>query len=420
MTKEVSFMADVFNTLYNVTLGLWVQNVYYELQSSDIISIAIIHRYDTSTYPIVRFRFYADTSMIENINVDPNNISIVCNMDGGIYRSNDDTITIVRSVPSIRFSVKGYIANKNIPISKMDQYKLGEKDSNDLNVDQKTAFELFAYDDNITHKMRQRTPSIYRNTTVETVVRDLLKRTGINNNKLTIDPIHNQTRYDQILIPNLTTIESFSFFDRYYGLYDHGGMLYYDFTQEKMYLCNSASYNQTQTIPIYVRTEKLNTDESGIFFTGGKYQLQTAAIHVSVLSESDIERVLNPEIISDINVNTLQSNVVQLKQLFDTTDIDTIQNRIEQKNRLHKTDKRSISIQEAARLNERITHVDISGAGFYIDGFRPNARFNLVFESPIRGLNIASSYRPRYVCHVLTNSSGDRFVTQTTMELCSN
>jgi hypothetical protein len=414
-------MASVYNTMYRVNIGLWIQGEYHAIQSSDLISIAFVHRYDTATYPIVRFRFYADASLIETINEDPNNIMIVCNMDGGIYKSTDENDnTIVRSVPSIRFSTKAYIENKNIPISKMDQYKMGERDTNDLNVDSKNAFELFAYDDVIIHKMRQRAHSIYRNTTIETVMRDLIKRVGITENKLNIDPIYNQTRYDQILIPNLTTIEAFTFFDRYYGIYRRGGILYYDFTQEKMFLSDSSSYNNSVTIPIYVRTEKFNSEESGIFLSAGNYHMQTGAVNVSVLSESDIEQVLNPEILSDVNVNTFDVNQTPLTKLFNTTDVNTLSNRIEQKNRLHKSDKQTISVQEAARINERITHVDLSGAGFHIDQFDPTARFNLVFESPIRGLNIADSYRAKYVCHVLTNSSGDLFAVQTTMELCTN
>lgn len=415
-------MANVYNTMYHLNVALWIGDKYQPVNSSDVISVAIIHRYDSSTYPIVRFRMYADMALVENLNDDPNNITVVCNMDGGVYKTANDSdeIVIVKPVPSIRFTAKAYLENKNIPVSRMDQYKMGEQDTDDLNVDSKVIFELYIYDEKITHAMRQRTPSVYRNTSIETVLRDLIKRTGIPQNKVKFDPIHNQKRYDQILIPNLTTIESFTYFDRYYGIYHHGGMLYYDFTQEKMFLCDSAVHNQTTTIPIYVRSEKYNSDESGMFLSSSQYQMQTNATNVSILSESDIERVLNPEIISDINVNTLQTSSTTMNMLFETSNIDKLNNRIEQKNILHKSDRTTLSIQEAARLDERITHVDLSGAGFPIDVFTPSSRFNMVFESPIRGLNIADAYRPRYVCHVLTNSSGDMFVTQTTMELCSN
>lgn len=416
-------MSDVYNTMYRLSLVIWIgESRTIQIKPSDVISIAIIHRYDTSTYPIMRLRIYADMQLVEDINDDPDHITVACSLDGGIYQSgeHDETARLIRAVPSISFAAKAYLENKNIPVSRMDQYKMGEKDTNDLNVDSKVPFELFIYDDGIIHKMRQKAPSIYRNTTVETVIRDLIRRTGLPQNQFILDSLTNQKKYNQILIPNLTTIEAFSYFDRYYGLYDHGGMLYYDFIGQKMYLCTSAAQNSQYLVPIYVKSEKFNSDEAGIVMMNNKPRMQTNAMHVSVLSESDIERVLSSEIIANVNVNTLDIDKVALNELFQTADINTVPNRIEQKNVLHKTDRKTLSIQEAARLNEHITRVDLSGAGFPLDAFTPVSRFNLVFESPVRGLNLATEYRPKYVCHVLQNASGDLFVTQTTMELCTN
>lgn len=415
-------MAEIYNTMYQVGIGLWVGGKYISVNSSNIISIAILHRYDSATYPIIRVRLYADMALIEMINEDPDSIMMVGRISAHVIRtdpnSNSNSICGVGS--SYDFSARAYLENKNIPVSEMDQYKMGERDSTNLNVDSKVPFELFLYKDKVTHKMRQKAPSIYRNMSIESAMKDILHRSDISDHQLIMDPIHNQKRYDQILIPNLTAIESFTFFDRYYGIYDHGGMLYYDILSDKMFLCNSVSKNGTKTIPIYVRSEKHDSDESGLFKSNGIFQMQTHAMYVSVLTESDIERVMNPEIISDTNVNTLTTSHVDMDRLFNTTNINTLENRIEQKNILHKNDRTTLSIQEAARLNERITRVDLSGAGFDIGNFMPNSRINLVFESPIRGLRLADAYRPRYVCHVLTNSSGDDFAIQTTMELCSN
>lgn len=413
------------NTIYNsgyvctecsMSIGEYPNKRNYNVKSSDIISVSIIHRYDTATYPIIRLRMYADMGVVENINDDPDHIFISLYLSGNIYRIEEDDHIIVQPINPLRISGNGYIENKNIPVSRMEQYKMGIKDKTDLNVDSKVPFELFIYYGDIIHAMRRRVKSIYRNTTIETVCRDILK--GYN---ATIDPIQNQKRYDQILIPNMTAIEAFSYFDRYYGLYPNGGSLYFSNQTDEIYLTDTAINNGTVVSPIYVRTEKEDSSNaSGIFKYGNKFFHQTQALNASVLSETDIERVMNPEIISDININTLQANYKALTKLFGVTNIDDVKNRIEQKNILHKTDRKTISIQEAARLNERITHIDLSGAGFDISVFKPNTRLNLIFESPIRGLNIAEAYRIKFVCHTLTNSSGDIFLPQTTMQLCSN
>lgn len=415
-------MAQIYNMMYQLNIGLWVGGSYIRVNPTDVISVAILHRFDSATYPIIRIRFYADMALIENITEDPDAITAVCRLTGNVIRtdneSNSNTLCDVGS--TYDFSARAYLENKNLPVSHMDQYKMGEKDSSDLNVDSKVPFELFLYKDIVTHKMRQKAPSIYRNLSIESVLRDILHRSDISDHQIVMDPIHNQKRYDQILIPNLTAIDTFTFFDRYYGIYDHGGMLYYDIISDKMFLCNSVAKNGTKTIPIYIRSEKHDSDESGLFKSNGIYQMQTHAMYASVLTESDIERVMNPEIISDTNVNTLITSHTDMNRLFNTSNIDSLQNRIEQKNILHKNDRTTLSIQEAARLNEKITRIDLSGAGFDISKFMPNSRINLVFESPIRGLNLADAYRAKYVCHVLTNSSGDNFAVQTTMQLCSN
>lgn len=410
-------MADVYNTMYKLSLALVIGSNTVTLSPSDVVSIAMIHRYDSASYPIIRLRMYADLSVIQEINEKPDDIYIRGNLDAGVYKMNSDTssVEMVGSATSLSLEMKGYLENKNIPTSKIDQYQIGTS-GDGLNASKKIAFEIYCYNDRLIHQMKQKSQSVYRDVSIETVVKDIFRRCNVFDTS--IDPIQNQKKYNQILIPNLSAIEAFSYFDRYYGLYSHGGMLYGDL--DKMYLCDSIAQNNSNTIPIYVQSDKSTSDESGMFRTETGYKMQTAALNVSVITETDVERILNPEIISDVNLNTLASSHTKLTRLFNTTDIDSIPDKIEQKNILHKTDRTTLSIQQAARLNERITRVDLAGAGFDIGIFHPNSRFNLVFESPIRGLNMADCYRAKYICHVLENTSGELFSASTTMQLCTN
>ena len=428
-------MKTVYNVMYELTstisigVGTNTDPTVMAISPSDIVSVAILHRYDTSTYPIIRLRLYADMSLVELINEDPDNIYAGISAIGAIYQIDEETqsTTRVQAADTISIYGRAYMEHKNIPVSKMDQYKDGSRDTDDLNVDSKVPFELYIYDDTLIHAMRQKTQAVYRNMTVGTACEDILVRAGLAKNQIVIDPIQNQKRYDQILIPNLRAVEAFSYFDHMYGLYPHGGMLYYDNTisPPTMFLCDTqASRTAATNVPIYIRTEKQDSNDGGMTRVSydGKvyYAMQTGAINASVITEADIERVMNPEIMSDINLVNLDSHHTKLTRLFNTTDIDTLPNRIEQKNRLHKTDRTTLSIQDAARLNEKITRVDLSGVGFPITKFKPNARVNLIFESPIRGLKIGDCYRMRYACHVLTNMTGTLFTPQTTMSLCTN
>ena len=414
-------MADLYSTLYKITLALIIDQTTVQLAPSDIVSIAMIHQYDTATYPIIRFRIQTDLSTIQEINENPDNLQIIGNLDASIYKitqsTDSNTTTIVAPATSISLQMKGYLENKNIPTSKIDSYQIGSNtDENALNASKKITFEMYGYNENMIHQMRQHAPSIYRDVSVETVIQDILNRANIHN--ASIDPIENQKRYDQILIPNLSIIEAFTFFDRFYGLYSHGGLLYGDI--DRMYLCNTKSSNNTNTIPIYTHSAKNNSEDCGMFYVDGQYKMQTNAINVSIISETDVERTLNPEIVSDINVYTLDSNYEELTKLFDTTNIDSLINRIDQKNILHKMDRTNVSTQTVARLNEQVTRIDLSGAGFDVGLFHPNSRFNIIFETPARGLNISDAYRAKYICHVFSNYSANLFQATTTMQLCTN
>lgn len=411
-------MADIYNTMYKITLALIIGSTTVEISQSDIISIAMMHRYDTATYPIIRFRLQTDLSVVQEINEHPDDLYIRGNMDAGIYKMNTETRTASMVSPATSFALdmKGYLENKNIPTSKIDTYKMGVASGQILNSTKKITFELFGYNAELIHQMRRNSISVYRDCTVETVINDIFHRCNVY--KTMIDPIENQKRYNQILIPNLSAIDTIAYLDQYYGLYAHGSMLYGDF--DGMYLCSTIAKNTTTTIPIYIRSEKNNTDEGGMTQTTNGFKMTTGPTNVSVLTETDIERVLNAETISDTNVNTLVTNHSDLTKLFDTVSIDSLKNRIEQTNIFHKTDKTSLSLQRASRLNEQVTHVDLSGAGFDVALFHPNTRFNLVFESPFRGLNMADAYRPKYACHVFENTGGGVFGVSTTMQLCTN
>jgi hypothetical protein len=160
--------------------------------------------------------------------------------------------------------------------------------------------------------------------------------------------------------------------------------------------------------------------------TGQGYFMQTEFSSVSVLSESDIEKVLTSETLIATNVNSLSINREDLPALKDdmkthrglvtASFINTISPAII----LHKEPNDYVASMTAARINEKITRIDVSGCGFDITNFKPNSRYNLIFESPIRGVNMADAYRASFVCHTITPSSNELFSASTTMSLCTN
>lgn len=409
---------DKYVTLYKPNISIVLPNETLNIVNSDIVTISFIHNYDTMTYPIIRLRLYSDISVIQTICDDPDNIEVRGALFGMIYRMNAENKSPVPvcGASEVSFRLKGYIERKNIPTSKFDQYEFGIRKSTDMNSNVKVPIEIYCYNDNLVHLMKQKAPSIYKGMSITSIIEDILSRNSVY--EYAIDPLTNQNKYDQILIPNLNISQALGFFDKKYGMYRKGAQVYGEV--DKLYICNSDVINGTIPLPIYVENSKDNSDMSGMKELNKKYQMVTMAGNVSVKTETDIEKVLNGRYLADINLTDMQAHTEELSELFtNTSDYAKLKN-IEVPNIQHKSVSEYVASSYVARLNENITEVDVSGAGFDIGRMKVNSRYNLIFATPIRGLNVNKMYRASYVCHVLSNLDSDLFMAQTTMNLRTN
>lgn len=429
---------DKYSTLYKIGLKIQTNNrsESIDISTSDIISIMLMNNYDTATFPIIRIRLYSDLTVMEKLTEYPDQIYVLLNLYGNVYRMNDDkdkSPVPVSSATNISLSMKGYIENKNTPTSIMDQYNQGIKKTSDLNVVRKVPIELYCYNDELIHFMRKKAPSIFKQMSITSVIETIFRKQGIVD--FMMEPIQNQEKYDQILIPNLNINETLSFFDSRYCLYPKGAQVYGDI--DKLYICDTNADNGTKALPIHVDSYKSGSDMGGMVKYGDAYQMSTKAINVSVISETDIEKVLNAENMSAINVNSLNIEPVSMVKLFPDTMTDDASRinssadvnkyikilrdkKITVPDILHKSMNNYVAEMYNARVSERITRIDISGVGFDIGKMKINSRYNLIFESPIRGMSINQFYRASSTSHVISNLSSDLFIAQTVMNLCSN
>ncbi len=400
-----------YSALYKLEGSVMVSEKVFRLVSSDIVSIAIIHNYDNATYPIIRVRIYADMETVTHLTDDPDNISVSITLSGNIYKTDNDSNTnsIVSPIPEISFAGKGYIENKNIPVSGMDYYKMGLKDSSDLNVASKVPIEVFVYDGDVVHQMRQRTKSVYYNTTVETVCRDILKQVGFADNNIKIHPFDNQKKYDQILIPNMMVVEAFSFLDRYYGFYNGNGTFYCDQGLSSIAYLTSA-HNQNHKCEVFrVLSKKNNIDGETSFIreTSNMFIPVIQSENISILTETDIESVMNPNYLVGTNVNTLSNQFAIIQE----SSIDITPKQI-----LHKYDSNVVQ-KVGESIRDKITKIDLSAVGLDISLYNPMTQIAFVFDTPLRGKSMIQTCRIRNMTHVFTNLSGELFSPETTMQL---
>lgn len=406
-----------YANLYNVNLTLIAGKETINVSPSDIITLSIINNYDSMTYPIIRFRLYTDINIIQSLAENPSDIFVRCNLDGGVYMLKEQTSpTIVQPTKSISFSMKGFIENKNIASNSYDEYVNGVKKTTDLNDNVKVPIELYCYHEDTITKFHRYAQSIYKNTTIETVINDLFNRCGIH--EFEIDKIHNQEKYQQILFPNLNIIEALSMIDNDYGIHQKGTQIYCDFDNVVKIVDMNVNTNKT-TIPIYVTSGSNQTDTHGLKKINDKFYFSTSAECVSIISETDIEKSLNPENITSINAQTLEVSTRKLTKLYDSTE-DPYDNKSLGSAYVHKLKNKYIADTIAARINEHITNIDVSLTGIDISKLSIDSRINIVFETPIRGMKINDRYRQINNVHVLSQLDSNLFYAQTNLRISSN
>jgi hypothetical protein len=264
--------------------------------------------------------------------------------------------------------------------------------------------------------MNRKTDGIYKDMSLESIIEQMLSRGNIQNYH--IDPLNQQNRFDQVIIPNLNVIQSFAFFDTYYGLYNKGAQIYGDIDQ--LYIVNTDSDIANNIIPIRIDKAGSNSNMVGLRkYDNDTYEMHILFDNMTVTSESDIERLLQSENIGAININTGEIQSTTLSELY-TYKSNEILGQDQIPNILHKHLNPFIAESNAARVKEKITKIDISGVGFDIGQMKINTRYNLIFNSAIRGDNIRGLYRPMFINHVIVNQTNELFVGQTTMRLCKN
>lgn len=391
------------------------------MKSSEIVSITFINDYDTKTFPIVRIRLSADISVMEMIAEYPNDIYIELNLFGNMYKMNSENKTpeCVDYASNMRCMLKGYIENKNTPTSTIDQYLNGIKKDTGLNVNVKVPIELYGYDADMVYYLKRQCQSIYKNMTIESVVKDILSRGSIN--QYTMDPFQQQNLFNQILMPNLNIMQGLSFLNSYYGMHEFGTQVYYD-TDNTLYITDTSTrqiHDLRNTKALYILGYQNTADVGGYFnMTNTGYAMITKAANVSIVSETDLERHTRSKELTDVNVSDSTINESSLDLLYNddvgdlgNSPVPTI---------MHKTNSPFISSTMSARIQEKTTRVDISGTGFDMCGMKINSRYNLIFESPIRGIDMNVLYRPIYVNHILSSVGNELFAATTTMSLCRN
>ena len=409
---------DKYTSLYEFTISIYngIEDTII-LSNDDVVSISIINDYDYAFFPIIRLRLYIDLPKLAYINEDPNNLLIGFSCNGSINKINESedgvTYTKIRSFSMENYSsgLYGYVETKNNPYSKYDNYQMGEKRDDSLNTNNKVPLTIYCYDKNLIRATKQRVNSIYTNTSLYAVITDMFSQCGIN--EYYIEPFDNNEIYNQILIPNMSLIDAISYLDTYYGLYKDGSSLY---STTFGHISLSRPIKEIKMMissPVRVSSYKAGNSFSGISDPFNSITYQTPDTSVVIKSQTDLEQTINAQIFASMNVSDFESVSTYLDKIFKDSDMTNI----EVPYIIHKSKNQFIPSMYKARVNERNTRIDLSLNGYVLSDLEPYL-LSFVFDNPIRGTDINTSYRPMYTTHTFTNIGSGLFDIQSTFQLC--
>lgn len=411
---------DKYTSLFEITAYIYNgKDNIITLSDDDIISLSIIHDYDHTFFPIIRLRLYIDLPKLAYINEDPNNIMMSMCLNGAVYGINDDSTkpyTKTGHTWYVAFGesspMYGYIETKNNPYSKFDNYQMGEKRNDDLNTNNKVPLTIYCYDKDLIRKTKQQVRSIYKNTSLSSVVEDMFTSCDIEHDPAFLESFDNNKMYDQILIPNLTFIDAISYIDTYYGLYNTGALLY---SHRSGMMGLTSTRFQNDRIYVQVYSYKSGNTFSGIneyiISSTGLLGMSTPEQSVVIKSQTDLIQATNAQIFGSLNVDDFKTVSAYLDETF-TTDMPLINTPPV----MHKTKNEFIPSTYKARVDERNTRIDVSLNGYPYG--ETSYCFQFIFDNPIRGINIDKLYRPMYATHTFTNIGSGLFDIQSTFQLC--
>ena len=411
--------SNQYSVLYDISLIFNVHNKTYTVDTSNITSVSMLHNYDTLTFPICRFKLECDLSLIQDLLDYPDEIEIICSLDANIYQmfDNSSELNVVGGAKNMSLCLKGYIENKNIPTNVMDQYDNGIKRETDLNVSRKVPIDIYGYHQNFIYGLKRLSEAVYHNITIQDIIEDALTRQSIQDFKIQV--IEQQTKFDQVLIPNLDIIQMLAYFDQYYGMYSTGAQVYGDLDNILYITSTDTSHVNNSILGIRVADYKSDSDMGGLQKNADDtYTMNVLSTNVSVLTETDIERILNSDAVNAVNVNTEEVQSASLKEMYPATTL--ISGKEGTPNILHKHTNPFVATMNAARVKEKITQVDLSCNGMDIGSLHIDTRINLMFDNALRGADMSGIYRMCFANHVLTPLTGQLFTSTSTFRLCKN
>lgn len=294
---------DKFQTWKYIVSELYIlypDSSQTEIPANRVQSISVSHHYEDNLFPIFRVELVLSSYTYFKILKNKNGVKFKIRIQKFYTELGSNTKSLYRDwindtydliLDDDDFNSDDYLINEK---KQLDYNHITNKDSENDLFEVDNVIEFFLFKSDLIDKFNTVVNNVISNATVNDGIQYIASKIGLNN--LLMSNPHNNTTYNELVIPPLKARHAIKFLDTYYGLYRTGMMFYIDFIDNISYLleysskCTAYQSNEIKetNILIPLKTNNHSSELCSLYRRGNteKYFIIGSNSHISIRNET--------------------------------------------------------------------------------------------------------------------------------------
>lgn len=387
-----------------------------DIPSEKVNSITIEENFEDFYFPLIKLTLVLDSTIYYKILEHKNDCKVNLRIDK-YYYSNWQTLSnpsIVRNWINGNFDL---IMDDNTEDTfnslkedeSKDDFSYIKKDmSNELNYPTKrVSFFLFKP---IVAGTKTNINKVFTNVNVADAIAYVCTVAGIDN--LVMCQPDNTKVYTTMLLPPLSVLKTLEFIDTYYGIYNHGSLIWFGIDHNYIIpfdgQCRAYVGSESQVTNIIIpKSTNLThaTTLGNLQRSGSEDYIVADYTSLNIKNESISSNYISP---NDINLVDTYSASMKSSSSGAISKTKNFVRYLEDK-----TENPLIGNMYTSQSKARSTVVSVNLEDFDVNSFTPNKRFNILFEDPRYTAKYSGNYSLSAVKHTLMKNGEDLVISST-------
>lgn len=389
------------------TLNILIGEDTISLPPIRISDIEITHDYTKNLFPIFRFTVVLEPSVYYKILRNKNDVQFKIRLQKYYSEIGSEKKSLYRDVINSTFTLilddDDYYAEEAL-LEKEAEINFEDviKDDKENLYKADNIIEFFLFKTSMIKSSRKAVNTVLKNATTADAVGYIA--TKANFPKILMAPTDNKIEYKELVIPPMTAVEALKFIDSYYGFYQKGSKIYFDF--DRCYIlpyvgdCKAWIKDEKRETVIIIpsKTSAYASDMCSLMKkSDDRCNYIISSTYTLPRNNSNSEGVLIGNQIVSVDANTGKIGEAEIGGDSIVDRITVLDNRTE--------NPYFTKIFQAQSTTEG-TVLEIFIADYDIDAIRPNKKVTLIFEDTKYTQKFKGTYLIASVNHLFTKDGG--------------